>query len=61
MTKGDRRVAKYILMGLTLILCLSELCMILSGVDGGLTTIQRYGIFSLGLALLLVLLGVRVT
>ena len=60
MDRADRRVEKYVLIALTLVLCIGELCLLLWGGDGQWGQGQRAGLLLLGLALLLVLLGVRI-
>ena len=60
MTRNDKRVARLILVGFTLVLCISELCLILWGGDGAFTQAQRVALMLGGFAVLLVVLEVRI-
>lgn len=60
MTENDKRVARWILAGFTLVLCISELCLILWGGEGAFTQAQRIALILVGFAVLLVILEVRI-
>lgn len=60
MRRSDRRVAKWVLIALLLVLLVGELCLVLWGGAGQWTQGQRIGLLLLGLAFLLALLGVRI-
>ena len=60
MTRNDKRVARWILAGFTLVLCISELLLILWGGEGAFTQAQRVALMLGGFVVLLVVLEVRI-